>query len=80
MYSGQEATVRAEHGTTNWFKIGNGVRQAYILSPCSFNLHVVSCEMSGWMKFKPKTRQLGEILIISDMQMMPPLWQKVKRN
>ena len=40
MYSGQEATVRVGHGTTDWFKIGKGVRQAYILSPCSFNLYV----------------------------------------
>ena len=33
------ATVRTEHGTTDWFKIGNGVHQGYILSPCLFNLH-----------------------------------------
>ena len=33
----QEATVR--HGTTDWFKIGNGLRQGYILSPCLFNLY-----------------------------------------
>ena len=34
---GQEATVRAEHGTTDWFQIGKGVRQGCILSPCLFN-------------------------------------------
>ena len=34
-----EATVRTEHGTTNWFKIGKGVRQGYVLSPCLFNLY-----------------------------------------
>ena len=35
---GQEATVRTKRGTTNWFKIGKGVRQGCILSPCLSNL------------------------------------------
>ena len=39
-----------------------------------------SCEMSGWMKLKLESRLTGEIAITSDMQMTPPLWQKVKRN
>ena len=39
LYSGQEATVRTEHGTTDWFQIGKGVRQCCILSPCLFNLY-----------------------------------------
>ena len=39
LYAGQEATVRTGHGTTDWFQIGKGVRQGYILSPCLFNLH-----------------------------------------
>ena len=37
-----------------------------------------SCEMLGWMKHKLESRLLGEISIISDIQMTPPLWQKVK--
>ena len=37
--AGQEATVRTEHGTTDWFQIGKGVRQECILSPCLFNLY-----------------------------------------
>ena len=37
-----------------------------------------SCEMLGWMKHKLESRLLGEISITSDMQMTPPLWQKVK--
>ena len=37
-------------------------------------------ETLGWRKHKLESRLLGEILITSDMQMTPPLWQKVKRN
>ena len=39
LYSGQEATVRTVHGTTDWFQIGKGVRQGCILSPSLFNLY-----------------------------------------
>ena len=39
-----------------------------------------SYEMPGWMKHKLESRLLGEISITSDMQMIQPLWQKVKKN
>ena len=39
LYAGQEATVRIRHGTTDWFQIGEGVRQGCIVSPCLFNLY-----------------------------------------
>ena len=39
LYAGQEATVRTEPGTTDWFQIGKGVRQGCILSLCLFNLY-----------------------------------------
>ena len=39
LYAGQEATVRTGHGTTNWFQIGKGEHQSYILSPCLFNFY-----------------------------------------
>ena len=39
-----------------------------------------SCEMPGWMKHKLESRLLGEISITSDMQIIPSLWQKVKKN
>ena len=39
LYTGQEATVRTGHGTTDWFQIGKGLRRGCILSPCLFNLY-----------------------------------------
>ena len=39
LYAGQEAKVRTKHGTTDWFKIGKGVLQDRILSPCLFNFY-----------------------------------------
>ena len=80
MYGGQEATVRTGHGTTDWFQIEKGVRQGYILSPAYLTyMQSTSCEMPGWMKHKLGSRLPGEILITTDMQRTPPLWQKVKK-
>ena len=39
LYAGQEATIRTGHGTTDWFQIGKGVHQGWILSPCLFNFY-----------------------------------------
>ena len=39
LYAGQEATVRTGYGTTDWFQIGKGIHQGYILSPCLFDLY-----------------------------------------
>ena len=39
LYAGQEATVRTEHGTTDWFQTGKGVCQSCILPPCLFNFY-----------------------------------------
>ena len=81
LYAGQEATVRTGHGATDWFQIGKGVRQGCILSPCLFNLYAeYIMRNAGRKKHKLESRLLGELSITSDMQMTPPLWQKVKRN
>ena len=81
MYTGQEATVITEHGTMDWFEIGKGVRQGCILSPCLFNFYA-ECIMqnAGLDEAQQESRLLGEMSIISDMQIPPPLWQKTKRN
>ena len=39
LFAGQEATARTGHGTTDWFEIGKGIRQGFLLSPCLFNLY-----------------------------------------
>jgi len=81
LYAGQEATVRTGHGTTDWSQIGKGVHQSCILSPCLFNFYAeYIMRNAGWMKHKLESRLLGETSITSDMQMTPPLWQKVKKN
>ena len=81
LYAGQEATVRTGHGTTDWFQIGKGVSQGCILSPCLFNLYAeYIIEALDWKKHKLESRLPGEISITSDMQITPPLWQKVKRS
>ena len=43
-------------------------------------VHSTSWETLGWIKHKLESRLLGEISVTSDMQMTPPLWQKVKKN
>ena len=81
LYAGQEATVRTGHGTTDWFQIGNRVRQGCILSPCLFNLYAeYMMGNAGLDEAQLESRLLVEISITSDMQMTPPLWQKVKKN
>ena len=81
LYAGQAATVRTGHGTKHWLQTGKGVCQGCILSLCLFNLYAeYIMRNSGWRKHKLESRLPGEISVTSDMQMTPPLWQKVKKN
>ena len=81
LYAGQEATVRTGHGTMDWFQIGKEYVKAVYCHPAYLpSMQSTSCEMPGWMKHKLESRLLGETSITSDMEMTPPLWQKVKRN
>ena len=79
LYADQEATVRTGHGTTGWFQIGKGVHQACILSPCLFNLYAEYIMRNAGLE----EAQVGIKIAgrnIDNMQMTPPLWQKVKKN
>ena len=81
LYADQEAIIRTGHGTTDWLQIRKGVRQGCILSPCLFNFYAeYIMRNAGLEEMQLESRLLGEISITSDMQMTPPLWQKVKRN
>ena len=81
LYANQGATITTGHGTTDWFQIGKGVHQGCILSPYLFNLDAEYIMRNAALEeAQLELRLLGEISITSDMQMTPPLWQKVKRN
>ena len=81
LYAGQEETVRTGHGTAEWLEIGKGVHQGCMLSPVYLTyMRSTSREILGWRKHKLESRLPGEIAITSDVQMTPPLWQKVKKN
>ena len=81
LYAGQEATVRTGHGITDWFQTGKGVHQGCILSPCLFNLYAeYIMRNAGLEEAQAGIKIAGKISITWDMQMIPPLWQKVMRN
>ena len=56
------------------------VKAIYCHSAYLTYMQSTSCEIPDWIKHKLESRLLGEISITSDMQMTPPLWQKVKKN
>ena len=69
------------HGTADWFQIGKGVCQSWMLSPCLFNLYAeYIMRNAGLEEAQAGIKIGGEISITSDMQMTPSLWQKVKKN
>ena len=72
LYAGQEATIKAGHGTTAWFQIKKEVHQGCILLPCLFNLYTEYIKL--------ESRFQGEISITSDMQMIPPYGRKQRRT
>ena len=79
LYAGQEATVRTGHGTIAWVQIGKGVRQGCILSPCLFNLHAgYIMRNAGLEEAQAGIRIARRNINNLDMQMTPPLRQKVK--
>ena len=81
LYASQEATVRTGHGTTDWFQIGKGVHQGYILSPCLFSLYAeYIMRNAGLEEAQAGIKIAGRNINHLRYEMTPPSWQKVKRN
>ena len=81
LYAGQEATLELDMEQQTGSKLGKDyVNALYCHLAYLTYMQRTSCEILGWMKHKLESRLLGEISITSDMQMTPPLWQKVKKN
>ena len=80
LYSGQEATIRCVHGTTDWFKIEKGV-QGCLLSPCLFNFYAEYIMRSAGLEeaqagIKIAGRNINNLRYADDTT----LWQKAKKN
>ena len=81
LYAGQEATVRTGHGTTDWFQIGKGVCQGYILSSCLFNLYTeYNMRYSGLEEAQAEIKIAGRNINNLRYADDTTLWQKVKNN
>ena len=81
LYAGQEATVRTGHGTTDWFQIGKGVHQGYILSPCLFNLYAEDIMQNAGLdeaqaEIKIAGRNVNNLIYADDTTLMA----EVKKN
>ena len=81
LYAGQEATVRTEHGTTDCFQTGKGVRQGCILSPCLFNLNAEYIMRNAGLDeaqagIKIAGKNISNLRCADDTT----LWHKVKKN
>ena len=81
LYTGQEATVRTGHGTTDWFQIGKGVCQGCILSPWLFNLYAEYIMRNAGLDeaqagIKIARRNINKLRYADDTT----LWQKAKKN
>ena len=77
----EEATIRTGHGTADWFQIRKGVRQSCILSLCLFNLYAeYIMRNTGLEEAQAGIKIAGRNINNLRLQMIPPLWQKVKRN
>ena len=80
LYAGQEARVRTGHGKTDWFQIGKGVCQGYILSPCLFNLYAEYIMRNAGLEaqagIKIAGRNINNLRYADDTTLMA----EVKRN
>ena len=66
----QEATVRTRHGTIDWFQIGKGVRQGYILSPYLFNLYAEYIMQNAGLDETQARRSINNLRYADDTTLM----------
>ena len=83
MYASQEATVRIEQGTTDWFQIWKGVRQGWILPPCLFSLHAEYITWNAelhepWARIKISGRNINNLRYTDDTTLMAESEEELK--
>ena len=79
--AGQKATVRTEHGTTDWFKIGKDCTKAVHFCRVYLTLMQNTLrEIRGWMNHKWESRLPEEIAITSDTQMTLPSYGRKQKT
>ena len=81
LYASQEATARTLYGTIDWFKIGKGVRQGCLLTPCLFNFYAEYIMQNAGLEeaqagIKIAGRNINNLRYVDDTN----LWKKVKKN
>ena len=81
LYTGDEATVRTGHATTDWFQTGKGVRQGCILSPCLFNFYAEYIMRNAGLEeaqaeIKIARRNINNLIHTDNTT----LWQRAKRS
>ena len=84
LYAGQEATVRTGHGKTDWFQIGKGVHQGYILSPCLSNLYAENIMRNAGLEeaqagIKIAGRNINNLRYADDTTLMAESEEELKR-
>ena len=85
LYAGQEATVRTGHGAIDWFQIGKGVHQGYILSPCLFNLYAEYIMRNAGVEeaqagIKISGRNINNLSYADDTTLMAEIEEELKSH
>ena len=81
LYTGQEAALEPEMEQQTGSKLEKEYIKAVYCHPAYLTyMQSTSWETLGWKKHKLESRMPGEISVTADIQMTPPLWQKVKKN
>ena len=83
LYIDQGATVRTDHGTKDWYKIGKGVHQGCIMSPCLFNLYAEYIMRNAGLDeaqagIKSAGRNINNLRYVDDTTLMPESEEELK--